>query len=151
MSALPCTSCRQVGEPCCYAAFGGGWQTLLAHWQEWEQPAVPCWGLGLCADAVSLDLPAGSYRLLPSIIEEELQQPGQRLERPGEQDAAQQGERRAAALRRIDFLLRSKLLAVSLGAGCVVLGSEASSKQERRLICTLPSEEASLSLCLTPT
>jgi hypothetical protein len=64
----------------------------------------------LCRSA----LPTGTYSLLPSIIEEELQQPGQRLERPGEQDTAQQGERRAAALRRVDFLLRSKLLAVSL-------------------------------------
>ena len=71
-------------------------------------------GLGLCADAMSFCTAAGTYRLLPSIIEEELQQPGQRLERPGEQDTAQQGERRAAALRRVDFLLRPKLLAVSL-------------------------------------
>ena len=56
--------------------------------------------------------PAGTYRLLPAVIEDELQQPGQRLERPGELDEAARVEKRRAALRRLDFLLRSKLLAV---------------------------------------
>lgn len=55
---------------------------------------------------------AGTYRLLPRIIEDELQQPGQRLERPGELDDAARQRRRREALRRVDFLLRSKLLAV---------------------------------------
>ena len=54
----------------------------------------------------------GTYRLLPAVIEEELQQPGQRLERPGELSEAARAARRRDALRRLDFLLRSKLLAV---------------------------------------
>lgn len=57
-------------------------------------------------------LPAGNYRVLPSVIEEELVQPGQRLERPGEVPEAAAAEQRQEATRRIDFLLRSKLLAV---------------------------------------
>lgn len=55
---------------------------------------------------------AGTYRLLPAVIEEELVQPGQRLERPGELSEQARAARRTDALRRLDFLLRSKLLAV---------------------------------------
>lgn len=55
---------------------------------------------------------AGNYRLLPAVIEEELVQPGQRLERPGELGEAARAAARTDALRRLDFLLRSKLLAV---------------------------------------
>lgn len=57
-------------------------------------------------------LPAGNYRVLPSVIEEELVQPGQRLERPGEVPEAAAAEQRQEATRRVDFLLRSKLLTV---------------------------------------
>lgn len=59
---------------------------------------------------------AGNYRLLPSVIEDELARPGQRLQRPGEVLETQLAEQQRDALRRVDFLLRSKLLAVS-GAG----------------------------------
>lgn len=63
-------------------------------------------------------LPAGNYRVLPSVIEEELVQPGQRLERPGEVSDAAAAEQRQEATRRIDFLLRSKLLAVGAASVC---------------------------------
>ncbi|KAL4428264.1 hypothetical protein ABPG75_002353 [Micractinium tetrahymenae] len=63
----------------------------------------------------------GTYRLLPRIIEDELQQPGQRLERPGELDDAARAQKRRDALRRVDFLLRSKLLTAELPAGMQVL------------------------------
>jgi hypothetical protein len=61
----------------------------------------------------SWDLCAGTYCLLPSLVEDELAQPGQRLERPGEVDEARRAEQRRAASRRMDYLLRSKLLSVS--------------------------------------
>ncbi|PSC70987.1 mediator of RNA polymerase II transcription subunit 14 isoform A [Micractinium conductrix] len=63
----------------------------------------------------------GTYRLLPRVIEDELQQPGQRLERPVEVDEAARSARSRDALRRLDFLLRSKLLTSDLPAGLRVL------------------------------
>ncbi|KAL4858849.1 Mediator of RNA polymerase II transcription subunit 14 [Chlorella vulgaris] len=63
----------------------------------------------------------GNYRLLPSVIEDELAQPGQRLQRPGEVLETQLAEQQRDALRRVDFLLRSKLLAMELPAGMRVL------------------------------
>ncbi|KAI3423531.1 hypothetical protein D9Q98_010711 [Chlorella vulgaris] len=63
----------------------------------------------------------GNYRLLPSVIEDELARPGQRLQRPGEVLETQLAEQQRDALRRVDFLLRSKLLAMELPAGMRVL------------------------------
>lgn len=75
---------------------------------------------GFCDNACQPPARAGSYRLLPRVIEDELQQPGQRLERPGELEEAARAAQRRDALRRLDFLLRSKLLAVRRAgrAGC---------------------------------
>ncbi|PRW44595.1 mediator of RNA polymerase II transcription subunit 14 [Chlorella sorokiniana] len=66
-------------------------------------------------------LQSGNYRVLPSVIEEELVQPGQRLERPGEVPEVVAAEQQQAATRRIDFLLRSKLLTTELPPGLRVV------------------------------
>ncbi len=80
-------------------------------------------------------LQAGNYRVLPSVIEEELVQPGQRLERPGEVSDAAAAEQRQEATRRIDFLLRSKLLAVGAASVCgLPLGCIAASCVLARLV-----------------
>lgn len=91
---------------------------MLCRWDHGF--AICCCTEPLVTSAAVLNftLQAGNYRVLPSVIEDELVRPGQRLERPGEVSDAAAAEQRQEATRRIDFLLRSKLLAVGAASVC---------------------------------
>ena len=116
MWAPRCTSCSQVGA----GSRAVPWLGRGAHASAAPAavgatvPVCPCCRQWQCV-WYHCTTP-GNYRVLPSVIEEELVQPGQRLERPGELSEAAAAEQRQEATRRLDFLLRSKLLAVGAAA-----------------------------------